>query len=65
MAMLDDGELTSSTLVQRHLPGSSVVKAFSNSTLASLLTPARPADTPRSQRPGPRWRRSRRQGTGR
>ncbi|WP_200824251.1 NADPH-dependent F420 reductase [Nonomuraea solani] len=42
-AELDAGELTSSALVQRHLAGSRVVKAFNNIDFHRLLTSARPA----------------------
>jgi hypothetical protein len=44
---LDSGELTSSELIQRHLPESAVVKAFNNiyyRHLESLARPARAAD---------------------
>jgi predicted dinucleotide-binding enzyme len=41
--VLDSNELTSSTLVQQHLTGSRVVKAFNNITFMSLLTLPRPA----------------------
>lgn len=40
---LDSGELTSSQLVQRHLAGSRVVKAFNNIDFHRLATLARPA----------------------
>lgn len=43
IAALDAGELTSSALVQRHLAGSRVVKAFNNIDFRRLLTLARPA----------------------
>jgi predicted dinucleotide-binding enzyme len=43
IAALDSGELTSSALVQRHLAGSRVVKAFNNIDFHRLLTSARPA----------------------
>jgi 8-hydroxy-5-deazaflavin:NADPH oxidoreductase len=46
IAELDDGELTSSALVQRHLAGSRVVKACNNLLPTSLFTLARPADAP-------------------
>jgi len=46
IAALDSGELTSSELVQRHLAGSRVVKAFNNITFVSLATLARPAGAP-------------------
>lgn len=39
---LESGELTSSALLQRHLPGSRVVKAFNNITPHQLLSLARP-----------------------
>lgn len=47
LADLDSGALTSSELVQRHLPGSAVVKVFNNifyKHLASLTRPAGAAD---------------------
>ncbi len=40
---LDSGELASSVLVQRHLPGARVVKAFSSIDFHHLVTLARPA----------------------
>ncbi|MGW5657838.1 NADPH-dependent F420 reductase [Streptomyces humi] len=43
---LDSNELTSSELVQRHLPGAHVVKAFNNLGFHQLLTLARPSGTP-------------------
>ncbi|MFI5615753.1 NADPH-dependent F420 reductase [Amycolatopsis sp. NPDC051903] len=43
---LDSGELTSSGLLQRTLPRSSVVKAFNNVFYRQLLTLARPAGSP-------------------
>ncbi|MDP4502461.1 NADPH-dependent F420 reductase [Nonomuraea turcica] len=43
IAELDSGELTSSALVQRHLAGSRVVKAFNNIDFHRLLTSARSA----------------------
>ncbi|MER5179276.1 NADPH-dependent F420 reductase [Streptomyces sp. NPDC002896] len=46
LAELDAGELTSSELVQRHLPGSRVVKAFNNIDFRRLFTSARPAGDP-------------------
>jgi predicted dinucleotide-binding enzyme len=46
IAALDAGELTSSELVQRHLAGSRVVKAFNNISFMSLATLARPAGAP-------------------
>ena len=42
MAELDAGELTSSALVQRHLAGSRVVKAFNNIDFHRLFSLARP-----------------------
>jgi 8-hydroxy-5-deazaflavin:NADPH oxidoreductase len=44
IAELDDGSLTSSELVQRHLAGAHVVKAFNNIFYLHLLSLARPAD---------------------
>ncbi|MET9243183.1 NAD(P)-binding domain-containing protein [Nonomuraea sp. NPDC003709] len=46
LAELDAGELTSSALMQRHLAGSRVVKAFNNITPHQLFTLARPAGAP-------------------
>jgi len=46
MPELDSNELTSSQLVQRHLAGSRVVKAFNNITYLSLGKLARPAGDP-------------------
>ncbi|MFI7705489.1 NADPH-dependent F420 reductase [Nonomuraea sp. NPDC049480] len=43
IAELDSGELTSSALVQRHLTGSRVAKAFNNIDFHRLFTSARPA----------------------
>jgi 8-hydroxy-5-deazaflavin:NADPH oxidoreductase len=43
IAELDAGSLTSAELVQRHLPGSAVVKAFNNIDAQRLLILARPA----------------------
>ncbi|MET8810229.1 NAD(P)-binding domain-containing protein [Streptomyces sp. NPDC004546] len=43
---LDSDELTSSELVQRHLPGAHVVKAFNNLGSHQLFTLARPSGTP-------------------
>ncbi|UUU29797.1 NAD(P)-binding domain-containing protein [Streptomyces sp. CA-210063] len=43
IAELDAGGLTSSTLVQRHLADSRVVKAFNNIDFVRLFTAARPA----------------------
>ncbi|MET7473364.1 NAD(P)-binding domain-containing protein [Streptomyces sp. NPDC005648] len=52
IAELDAGELTSSALVQRHLAGAKVVKAFNNIDFRRLLTSARPAgDADRSALP--------------
>lgn len=42
-AELDSGELTSSGLLQRHLPGAAVVKVFNNIYYRHLLSLARPA----------------------
>ncbi|MEV2240257.1 NADPH-dependent F420 reductase [Micromonospora sp. NPDC049891] len=41
---LDEGSVTSSQLLQRHLPQSRVVKAFNNIFFKHLLTLARPGD---------------------
>jgi predicted dinucleotide-binding enzyme len=46
IAELDTGELTSSSLVQRHLAGSRVVKAFNNIDFRRLLTLALPHGAP-------------------
>lgn len=46
LAELDAGELTSTALMQRHLAGSQVVKAFNNITPHQLFSLARPADAP-------------------
>ncbi len=46
LAELDAGELTSSALVQRHLAGSHVVKAFNTITPHQLFSLARPAGAP-------------------
>jgi predicted dinucleotide-binding enzyme len=46
LAELDAGDLTSSTLIQRHLADSHVVKAFNNITPHQLFSLARPADAP-------------------
>jgi 8-hydroxy-5-deazaflavin:NADPH oxidoreductase len=46
IAELDAGTLTSSALVQRHLAGSRVVKAFNNIDFHRLFTLARPAGAP-------------------
>jgi hypothetical protein len=43
IADLDSGQLTSSELLQRHLPGASVVKAFNNIYYKHLAHLARPA----------------------
>ncbi|WP_435593150.1 NADPH-dependent F420 reductase [Nocardia sp. bgisy118] len=43
---LDAGELTSTALIQRHLPGSRMVKAFNTITPHQLYSLARPADAP-------------------
>ncbi|MFI1729004.1 NADPH-dependent F420 reductase [Streptomyces acidicola] len=43
---LDAGELTSSALVQRHLAGARVVKAFNNIDFRRLFTSARPSGAP-------------------
>jgi predicted dinucleotide-binding enzyme len=43
---LDNEETTTSELVQRHLPGSKVVKAFNHIYAAALTTDGQPADTP-------------------
>jgi 8-hydroxy-5-deazaflavin:NADPH oxidoreductase len=45
-ADLDAGTVTSSALVQRHLAGSRVVKAFNNIDFRRLYTRARPAGAP-------------------
>jgi 8-hydroxy-5-deazaflavin:NADPH oxidoreductase len=46
IAELDSGALTSSGLLQRHLPGSRVVKAFNNIFFKHLQALARPAGAP-------------------
>jgi predicted dinucleotide-binding enzyme len=46
LAELDAGELTSSALMQRHLAGSRVVKAFNNITPHQIVSLARPVDAP-------------------
>lgn len=46
IAELADGSLTSSELVQRHLAGAPVVKAFNNIFYLHLLSLARPAGAP-------------------
>lgn len=43
LAVLDDRELTESELLQRHLPGARVVKAFNNITVGPILNLPRPA----------------------
>jgi len=45
-SIADVGSLTSSALVQRHLAGSHVVKAFNNIDFRRLFTLARPAGAP-------------------
>lgn len=46
IAELDEESTTTSELVQRHLPGSSVVKVFNNIAAAQLTTDGSPAGTP-------------------
>jgi 8-hydroxy-5-deazaflavin:NADPH oxidoreductase len=46
IADLDSGQVTSSQLLQRHLPGASVVKVFNNIYYRHLLHLARPASDP-------------------
>src|SRR5215213_1681063 len=46
VAELDDESTTSSELVQRHLPGSNVVKCFNNLSYVHLAELARPARSP-------------------
>ncbi|MBG6224285.1 putative dinucleotide-binding enzyme [Arthrobacter sp. CAN_A2] len=46
IAELEDESTTTSELVQRHLPGSSVVKVFNNIHSAQLTTDGTPAGTP-------------------
>ncbi|MHA7181737.1 NADPH-dependent F420 reductase [Arthrobacter sp. MDB2-24] len=46
IAELDDESTTTSELLQRHLPGSSVVKVFNNILAAQLTTDGTPAGTP-------------------
>jgi predicted dinucleotide-binding enzyme len=46
IADLDSSQVTSSELLQRHLPGASVVKAFNNIYYKHLANLARPADDP-------------------
>src|SRR5438067_317672 len=43
---LDDGSATSSELLQRHLPGARVVKAFNNIMFRHLASLARPSGAP-------------------
>ena len=46
IADLDSGQVTSSELLQRHLPGASVVKVFNNIYYKHLLNLARPSGDP-------------------
>jgi len=46
IAELDNETVTTSELLQRHLPGSKVVKAFNHIQAASLTADAQPAGTP-------------------
>jgi len=46
---LDDEQTTTSELLQRHLPGSRVVKAFNHIYAASLTTEGQPAGAPNRQ----------------
>ena len=46
IAELDSGSVTSSELLQRHLPQAAVVKAFNNIFFKHLLSLARPAGAP-------------------
>ncbi len=46
IADLDSGQVTSSELLQRHLPGASVVKVFNNIYYKHLLNLARPSSDP-------------------
>jgi predicted dinucleotide-binding enzyme len=46
IASLDDESTTTSEIVQAHLPGSHVVKAFNNISYVHLLNLARPAGSP-------------------
>jgi predicted dinucleotide-binding enzyme len=46
IADLDSGQVTSSELLQRHLPGASVVKVFNNIFYQHLLNLARPTSDP-------------------
>ena len=46
IADLDSGQVTSSELLQRHLPGASVVKVFNNIFYQHLLHLARPSSDP-------------------
>jgi 8-hydroxy-5-deazaflavin:NADPH oxidoreductase len=45
IAALDDGSTTSAELLQRHLPGSKVVKAFNHIQASALTTDAQPSGT--------------------
>ena len=47
IAELDHEETTTSELLQRHLPGSKVVKAFNHIYAAALTTDGQPAGTPK------------------
>lgn len=47
IAELDNEETTTSELLQRHLPGSKVVKAFNHIYAAALTTDGQPAGTPK------------------
>jgi 8-hydroxy-5-deazaflavin:NADPH oxidoreductase len=51
IADLDSGQLTSSELLQRHVPGAGVVKVFNNIYSKHLLHLARPAGADRSYLP--------------
>jgi predicted dinucleotide-binding enzyme len=46
LAELDDGSATTGQLLQRHLPGSHVVKVFNNIVARHIETLARPAGSP-------------------
>jgi predicted dinucleotide-binding enzyme len=46
ISLLDNGSLTSSELLQQHLPGAYVVKVFNNIFFRHLSTLARPAGVP-------------------
>ena len=46
IAALDDEKTTTSEMVQQHLPGSNVVKAFNHIYAAELTTHGQPAGTP-------------------